>query len=191
MGTVRIEIGDDPTGLIRPQVLAILETLQPGAPDAHGLKRGILEIAGRHGLAALYEAFEVKQAGGTDEWGITWDELGQKRTAEKLAMGMDPATTILAETGELKESLNPLEGGPGQVFDIQAEEGFVEVGTAVPYAMQHQEGYVSEKYGPVPARPIIPPDGSLHERAEAEMDVEITEWLNEEIVSIILSEVHG
>lgn len=191
MGTITISLeGFDPSGRVRPQIEAILETLQPGAADQHGLKEGILRIAGRHGLAALYEAFEVKSAGGTDEWGISWDGLGGKRTAEKLAMGLDPATTILIENGDLAASLWPEAANPGQVFNVDAAAGVVEVGTDVPYAGRHQEGFHSEKYGPVPARPIVPPSGMLHERAEQEMDDEIEEWLSGRLVEL-LQGMHG
>lgn len=145
-----------------PAVLAGVE------PDPHGLSRIFLAEVGDAVLEEIRAAFVVKSRGGTGSDGIRWQDLKESTLERRRRKGIDHDRR-LEETGALLASLTPGTGDPdaarpaNQVFDI--EPGGVTVGTQDEKASKHQDGWAN-----VPARPIVPEDGSLPAAWEREVE---------------------
>jgi len=140
-----------------PQVLA------GEAPDAHGIARGLQLRLGVALLSQVQQAFIVKSRGGRGSDGVKWAPLSP-RTLTARRTGPGGSADILRDTGRLLRSLTPgvedrPSNAPEQVFELG--KGELTIGTNCPYAKFHQEG--TER---IPARPIVPVDGTLPERWE-------------------------
>lgn len=152
-------------------------------PDVLGLAPVFFGYVANAVLKEIRGAFLTKLDGGTGSDGIKWAELAVATIAKRRRAGRDDSD-LLIETGALLQSIRPgidhhPLGNPEQVFDIHP--GGVTVGTANERADYHQQG----SPGRMPARPIVPPDGSLPVAWEPMVEAAMEEGMRRVIEMVV------
>ena len=144
---------------LRRSIRLIPAVLSGRHADSLGLKPVFWNRVGNEVLNCIWTDFQVKRLGGTGLDGISWPALAES-TLERRRRSGRTDEEILIETTALLVSLaagiaDVPSGSPGQVFRLEPDG--ITVGSAIPYAEFHQAGIP----GRMPARHIVPSDGSI------------------------------